>query len=431
MSPKNRPLLQAVLGNTGWLLFEKALRLLVGLAVTAWVARYLGPEEFGLFNYALALIALLAVLANAGLDLVVVRNLVRQPQQADSILGSAFFLKALGSAAAVLLALAAALLLSPADTRFTWIVLLLALSLPAQAFDPIDLWFRANLQSRHAVIARNGAFLAVSIARVLLIFHEAPVIAFAWAVVLESWLAALGLITAYRLRDGHLLAWRAVAQHVHELAKQCWPLLLSGVMVGIYLRIDQVMLGRMLGSEAVGIYSAGIFFSELWYVIPSAIVMSMAPVFAKTRDADPLLYQHQLERLFRWLALASYAAAATMTLISNTLVILMFGEQYAEAAGVLAVHAWTGVFVALGVASSQYLMLEDLNRISLQRTTVGALLNVVLNLLLIPRYGPMGAAWATLLSYAVATLFLIQNEASRKCLKMLLRALVPFKWRAA
>jgi polysaccharide transporter, PST family len=431
VSLKNRPLVQAVLGNTGWLLLDKALRLLVGLAVTAWVARYLGPEQFGLFNYALALIALLAVLANAGLDLVVVRNIVRHPDEVESILGSALLLKALGSAIAVVFALAAAMLLSSGDSRFTWMVVLLALSLPAQALDPIELWFRANLQARHAVIARNGAFLVVSVARVLLIFHEAPLVAFAWAVLLESWLAALGLITAYRLRGGHLLAWRAVARHVHELVQQCWPLLLSGVMVGIYLRIDQVMLGRMLGSEAVGIYSAGIFFSELWYVIPSAIVMSMAPVFAKTREIDPLLYQRQLERLFRWLALASYAAAATMTLISQTLVVLMFGAQYADAAGVLAVHAWTGVFVALGVASSQYLMLEDLNRISLQRTAVGALLNVALNLVLIPRYGPMGAAWATLMSYAVATLFLVQNEASRRCLKMLLRALLPFRSRAA
>jgi PST family polysaccharide transporter len=355
---------------------------------------------------------------------VLVREIARNPGERDSLLGSAFALKATGGALAVLCAaLAGSLLEGPGPLRA--LVVVAALSLLFQAFDSVDLWFQSQLQARHAAIARNLAFLAVALVKIGLIWLEAPLLAFAAAVLLEAALAAAALAAAYRQQRNRILAWRARTATMLLLLRQGWPLLLSGFMVAIYMRIDQVMLGHMAGPGAVGIYSCAVFLSEPLYLAPMAIVASAAPVLAQTRESDPALYRRRLERLFRLMVLLSIAMALPVSLLSGPLVELIFGEAFRDAAGVLAVHAWATLFVALGVASSQYLVLEDLNRISLQRTLVGAVLNVVLNLLWIPSYGALGCAWATLLSYAAASLFLFHTEPSRRCLAIMLRAVLP------
>ena len=423
--------LTGILGNTGWLLAEKALRMILGLFVGGWVARYLGPEQFGLFNYALALVALFAILANAGLDSVVVRDVVCDPAGRDTVLGSAFLLKLAGGLLAVLGATAAGLLFDAGDDRVHWLVVLMALALLAQAFDTIDLYFQSKLQARYAVFARNVAFVLLAAVKIALILSEAPLIAFAWAVFAESMLSALGLVAAYRLASNRITAWRGSIARMRGLLRQCWPLMLSGLMVAVYTRIDQVMLGTMAGTESVGIYSAGTLLSELWYVVPVAIVVSAAPVLTRARAADPALYRHQLILLFRWLGTFCGAIALPVSLFSEPLVALVFGDAYRASGAVLAVHVWATLFVALGVISSQYLLLEDLNRVSLQRTLAGAAVNILLNMIWIPMYGPVGAAWATLVSYAVASLSLFHNRKSRECLLLMLQALRPSAGRAA
>jgi PST family polysaccharide transporter len=420
-----RPVVAAVLGNAGWLLAEKALRLGLGVAVSALVARYLGPEQFGVLNYALALVALFAVLANVGLDAVVVREIARNPGDREVLLGSAFALKAAGGALALCGALGAAFFLRDENGSFLWVVLPAALALVFQAFETIDLWFQAQLQARSAAVARNAAFIAVAIVKLALVWFHAPLQAFAWAVFLEAALTAAALIVAYRMQHWRVSAWRPRADRIGSLLRQGWPLVLSGFMVAIYMRIDQVMLGYMVGPEAVGVYSSAVFLSEPWFFVPVAIVTSAAPALARCREADTALYVRRLEQMFRLLLLLSVAIALPLSLCSDALIALVFGTAFQGAGAVLAVHAWATVFVALGVGSGQYLVLEDLTRISLQRTLAGAALNIVLNILWIPEHGALGSAWATLFSYALASLFLFQTPGSRRCLGIMLRAVWP------
>jgi PST family polysaccharide transporter len=421
-----RALVGALLGNTGWLLGEKVVRLLVGLAVGALVARYLGPDRFGELSYALALVGLFAVLANVGLDAVVVREIARRPEARDTILGTAFALKAAGGLVAIAGASVAASFAAQSLGALPSLVLPAALALVLQAFDTVDLWFQSRLRARYAVLARNAAFLAVALVKLALVWLGAPLAAFAWAILLEAVLAAAALAAAYRIDRQRMLAWRVRAACAADLLRQGWPLLLSGFMTSIYMRIDQVMLGALAGAEAVGRYSSAVFLSEVLFVVPVAIVTSAAPILASARESDPARYQAQMERLFRALLAVSFVLALATSLLSGPLVAVVFGEAYRGAASVLAVHAWATVFVALGLGSGQFLVLENLTRIAFQRTAVGAALNIVLNLFWIPEYGAIGCAWATLISYAVASLFLFHTSASRRCLGLMLRALRPF-----
>lgn len=421
----SRPLLAALAANTGWLLGEKILRLAVGLIVGALTVRYLGPEQFGLLSYALAFVTLVSVLANLGLDAIVVRDIARNPHARDAILGSAFVLRAAGALVAVGGAAAAGALLDTAAPGLRLLAFVTALSLVFQALDPIDVWFKSQLRARVAVIARNAAFVIASGARLLLIWAEAPLLGFAFMITAEAALSALALLIAYRTEGNRLRDWRPDYPMMRELARQGWPLMLAGLMVSLYMRIDQVMLGQMAGTQALGLYSAAVLLSEPLHFVPMAIVASAAPVLAHWHRSDPALFHARMEELFRVLLLIAAAMALPISLLSRPLAELLFGPEFRDAGPVLAVHVWSSVFVALGVASSQYLVLEDLTRVSAQRTLVGAALNIMLNFFWIPAYGALGCAWATLISYATASLFLFHTPSSRRCLALMARALRP------
>jgi PST family polysaccharide transporter len=192
---------------------------------------------------------------------------------------------------------------------------------------------------------------------------------------------------------------------VRSLLKESWPFLLSSLAVMIYMRIDQIMLASAVGSYEVGLYSAALRLSEIWYVIPMAIVGSVAPSLTATHGQSRAVYYGRLQRLFTSLVKLAYLVAVPMSLLSTPLIVLLFGPQYAGAGPVLAIHIWTAVFVFIGVATGPWIINEGLGRIQFYRTVIGAITNILLNLYLIPKYGAIGAAIATLLSQAVAVYF--------------------------
>jgi PST family polysaccharide transporter len=194
--------LQKLIGNTGWLFADRILRIGIGLGLGVWIARYLGPDRFGLLSYAGAFVSLFSIFATLGLDGIVVRELVREPDVKNGILGSAFALKLTGSGITLIAAVTAILVLRPADTLVHQLVAIIAAGTIFQSLDTIDFWFQARVESRYSIYARSSAFLLVSALKVVLILNDAPLIAFAWAGVLELFLGAVGLVLAFRI-TGH------------------------------------------------------------------------------------------------------------------------------------------------------------------------------------------------------------------------------------
>lgn len=398
----HRPNLLMSLDNLGWLIADKVLRLGVGLVVGVWLARYLGPEQFGLFNYALALVALFGAIASVGLNGIVVRDLVRQPEFTVATLGSGFVLQLFGGLVAFVSAVLVVLLLRPDDPLSGYLVAVLGAALVFKASDVVRYAFEAQVASRHVVRVDAAAFLLLATVKIGLILAEAPLVAFAWAAFAEAGLVATGLFLLAVRRGPSPGQWRASVQRMKTLLADSWPLVLSGLAVMVYMRIDQIMLGQMLGDEAVGMYSAAIRISEVWYFVPMAIISSVMPTIIAARKDNPEKYLAQFQKLYESLAMLALIVALTMSLLSGWVIVLLYGSGYAEAGPVLALHTWAGVFVFLGLASSQWLIQEGRQSIILQRTVLGAVLNIIANLYFIPAYGAVGAAWATLISYAIA-----------------------------
>jgi polysaccharide transporter, PST family len=417
--------LQKLIGNTGWLFADKILRIGVGLVVSVWIARFLGPAQYGLFNYALAFVALFGIFATLGLDGIVVRELVNYPERKDEILGTAFVLKLAGGGLALLLAVAAILLLRPADSLVHWLVAIIAAGTIFQSLDTIDFWYQARVESRFVVYVRSSAFLLVSAVKVLLILKKAPLIAFALAGCLEILLGALGLAIIYRMTGQRVLKWGMTAQRLGQTIKDSWPVAIGGIAVMVYMKIDQVMLGQMMGNKAVGVYSAAIRLSEVWYFIPMSIVASVTPSLIEAKKISPAVYFHRLAKLFRLMSALGLGIAIPMTFLSGYVAKALYGDEYGGVGPILAIHIWAALFVFLGVAQSPWSINEGLTKLALARTITGAAVNVLLNLLLIPQYGPIGAAIATTVSYAISAVALNAVSArTRPILALQLRSML-------
>lgn len=397
---ENRDELQHAIGNTGWLFADRMFRMGAGVVINVWMTRYLGPDRFGTLNYAIAFVALFSVMATLGLEGIVVRELVRRPEERREILGSAMLLRAIGGMVTTLCSVAAITLMRTGESGFTAMVAVIASATIFQALEVFDFWFQSRLEAKYSVIAKNVSFVLVSAFRVALILNQAPLMAFAVAWTAEFALTSLALAAAF-VGAGHSPGKiRVRKRECLNLLGNGWPLMLSTLSVIIYMKIDQVMLGEMLDATAVGIYSSAAKLSEIWYFIPMIVTSSVMPSLIRIRETDEPFYRRRLQRLFRLLSALALSIAVPMTFLSTPLVTLLYGERFAAAGPILAVHIWASIFVFVGVAQSAWDLAENHTRLSLLRTTGGAVVNVLLNLVLIPRFGAMGAAVATVISYA-------------------------------
>lgn len=420
----HRPNLVKIIDNIGWLFVDKVLRMGVGLLVGVWVARYLGPEQFGLLSFATAFVGLFSAIASVGLQDVVVRDIVYEPACTEETLGTAASLQFIGGLVAYGLILGTIFWLRPDDGLAKIIVAILGAAMLFKASEVAVFWFESQVQSKYTVLVQNGAFLVFAVIKMALILTHAPLIAFAWVTIAEGLLVAALMVGMLGLRGPRLQQLHPTCARAKALLKDSWPLMLSGVAVMIYMKIDQIMLGQMAGDEAVGTYSAAVRISEVWYFIPTVIVASVFPTILDAKKRSEEHYYQRLQHLFDLVFWLSVGVALPLSFMSTYIVILLFGVAYAESGPVLSIHIWGAVFVFLGVASSKWLLAENRQILSFQRTALGLISNVLLNCLLIPKYGALGAAYATVISFAIAGLFydLLQKE-TRKIFLMKVSAL--------
>ena len=396
---KGRQQLQQIIGNTSWLLVDRILRMGVALIVGVWVARYLGPERYGMLSYALALVTLFSPLVSLGLEDVVVRDIVRDPTRKDETLGTAFVLMLIGSVVSFSAVIGTILFLRRDDSPMHWLIAIIAAGSIFQSFSIIECWFNSQIQARYAVLAKSASFFACSVIKIALIKNDATLIAFAWVSSVEIALGSMGLIYAYESKGGSFRNWQGTLKRARSLLKDSWPLAFAVLAMTIYERIDQVMLGEMAGSEEVGIYSVAVRLAEMGIFIPTALYWSFFPSIVKAKSVSDDQFYKKLQKFYNLMALSSYAIAVPVTIMSKWLVGFLYGETYAKAGLILSVLIWANIFTFLEIARSSFLATMNWTKAYLITVLLGAILNIVLNLVLIPKYGGIGAATASLIAY--------------------------------
>jgi len=401
---EGRPVLQNIIANTGWLAADQILRMGVGLLVGIWVARYLGPERFGLLNYAVAFVAMFSSLATLGLDGIVVRDIVREPSRKEEILGTAFFLKIVGGCATFLITALVILAVRPQDRLTHWLVGITAIGTIFQAFDTIDFWFQAKVQSKYTVYAKNCSYLLISVVKISLIFMHAPLIAFAWAGLAETIIGSAGLVVAYRMNGEILKSWGADIALAKSLLRDSWPLIFSSTFVLINMLIDKIMLGDLASNTEVGLYSAAARLSELWYFIPMMVGASVTPTLVKVKEQSESSYHKKLQQTYNLMTIAALALALPTTFLSHKLIAILYGPGYAPAAHMLSIHIWTGLFVFHVSIRTRSLMIEEKQRFIAVIAFFTMIFNIIFNIYLIPAYGGVGASYASLFSWVLCVI---------------------------
>jgi PST family polysaccharide transporter len=426
---ENRPGLVKILDNIGWLFFDKILRMGVGLLVGVWIARYLGPEQFGLFNYALAFTGLFGVIATLGLQSIVVRDIVRDPDGARLTLGTAALMQFIGGLIAYVLILTVIAYLRPDDPLTRSIVAIFGVMLLFKAGDIVLYWFESQVQSKYVVWVQNSVFLVFAIGKVALIMNNAALTAFVWLMVAEAILVALILIILFVRLGKPLAALKANGKRAKTLLKDSWPLLLSSMAIVVYMKIDQIMLGEMVGEESVGIFSAAVKLSEVWYFVPMMIVASVFPTIIANKQTNEALYIERVQRLYNLLAFISVTVGLVFSFISSWLVAALYGADYAKAAAVLAIQIWAGIFVSMGIARGKWLLAENLQHVGYWYIALAMVINVAGNYFMIPIYEEIGAAISTVISQATAAIIApALFKETRVSSIMLLKSLNPIGW---
>lgn len=372
--------------------------------VGVWVARYLGPNDLGVISYIGAIVGIFGSFSKLGLDGIVIRELVANSKDKYTYLGTAFWLKLLGAFLAVAMILIASYFLH-LDARTRFYIFIISIGLVFQPLEVVDFLFQAQANSKLISIGKFFQLVLSAFLRLGLIFFGAKLLWFVIAVMVDQILIGVILIIVYKTKsykDYYNFFDMRVAK---KLLMDSWPMIFTSFVIMIYMRIDQIMIQGMLGNEGVGIYSVALRLSEVWYFVPMIIVNSIFPALINAKSSNEDLYLVRLQRLYTFLIWISISVSIAITFLAHPVINFLYGPEFISAADVLIVHIWTGVFVFFGCAKGKWVLTENIQKISLYCTGVGAVANVLINFILIPYMGVAGAAIATLIAQAISALF--------------------------
>jgi O-antigen/teichoic acid export membrane protein len=417
--------LQSAIGNTAWLFADRLVRMAVGLVVGIWMARELGPGDFGILSYSIALTSILGGLASLGLDGILVRELANRPDRRNVLLGSAFAVKLAGGLATTAISIAAVAMIRPGDALSLVLVAISASAFICQSLLVVDLFHQSRVESRRTVVANMAAFLPATLARIGLLVTHSPVVYFAWVALAEALLLSAFLVHSYRRNFGQVRDWTVDLGVARNLLRQSWPLVFASFAVMVQAKVDQVMLGQFVGDGEVGQYSAALRVVEAIAFLPVIVASTLAPHIATARLRGMAEFEARLCDTYRLMFILFVVLAIPLALAGGPAVLALFGEDYSRAAALLPLLAVRLFFANFGIAKSLFITNESLFAYSLVASLVGAAVNVAANMVLIPRYQAEGAIIAGIISFGVtifaADLFMGRT---RRHLRLMLRAIV-------
>jgi O-antigen/teichoic acid export membrane protein len=406
--------LHKLLENSSWLMIDKLSKLFPGIIIMALIARYLGPEEFGIWNYALALTTIVGSLAILGMDKIAVKELLNNEQQQGSIVGTIIFMRLIAAITCMLVSTSIVMLSRQHQQLYLYCTIFSSLIIVLQSFDVLDYFYQAKNQVKRVIIPKVVVFLIFCAIKLLIIYLHGTLITFLWTAVIELLVTYAIIVTIYWYyhTPGHPLQVSLFL--AKTLLAQGWPLVISGLVVVLFLKIDLVLLDVLANPATLGEYVSAAKISELWYAVPTVLSVAMLPGLIQQKKNNKTAYIHTLEKWLRLSFWLSFAIAVFVTLTAHILIPFLYGAGYSAASLMLMIHIWASIPVFTSIVLVQYLFVEGEYKIYLYANTSGLIVNVVVNLFLIPAYGGTGAAIATVVAYTTVYSVLVALDKSRQ-----------------
>ncbi|NCS98916.1 flippase [Candidatus Parcubacteria bacterium] len=412
--------------NTGWMFGGRIFAMTVAFVVSIYIARYLGPSNYGLFNYVISFVGLFGFLSSLGLDGVLNREIVKDHDKKDTLIGTSFYLKLAGSVLAIITVFIVSIF-TTSDTFTLILIWLFALNFIPTAFNVLEVYFNSQVLAKKVVISQITAGAISAILKLLLIYFDKGIFWLTVIYIVEATIIALLLLFNFTKIGNSIKKLKFDLKVAKSLLSDSWPLILSGVAVGIYMKIDQVMIKNMLGNEQVGLYAVAVKLSEIWYFIPGIITASVFPAIVNAYKRSEEEFNKRMSKLYFVMFWSSFLIALSTTFLAGPIVKILFGEAYLGSVAVLQIYIWSGIFVFLGVSVGKYLLTKNYIKISLLGTTLGSIINVLMNLFLIGRIGIEGAAISTFVSYSISVFIILFIYKTRNHGLLMLKSIVKLK----
>ena len=390
--------------NAGWIIGGKLVNKLLAFLVGILTARYLGPDNYGLLNYAAAYTSFFASICTLGINSVIVKDFVDHPEQAGNAIGTTILLRAISSFLSAVMIIGIVAIIDYDEPLTIAVVALSCVGLIFQIFDTLNYWFQSRLQSKYSVIASLLSYLAVSGYKIVLLVMGKSVKWFALASSLDYIVLTVFLLAAYYSNKGP--KFTCSLQKAKTLLYSSSSFIISGLMVSIYACTDKFMLKQMLGGSSVGFYSLASTLSVSWAFILSAVIDSFYPEIVKSYTENYLVYERKNRQLYAIVFYLSIAMSAIICILSKPMIAILYGTSYAPAIQPLRIVVWYTAFSYLGVARNVWMVCEGQQRFLKYLYIGAAIINVILNLFLIPLWGASGAAMASLITQISTTLLL-------------------------
>lgn len=389
-------------GNTSWVIAQNVIQMLLSVVVGALSARYLGPSNYGLINYAASFVSLFSAISTLGMDGVLIKKMVEHPDREGEFLGSCLVFRLLAGLFSTISILLLVLVLNPGDAATFWVCAIYTVNILFQSFEIINCWFQRHLKSKYPSIARIVAYIVMSAWKIFLLATGKNVYWFAFSAALDYLVVAILLYYFYRRNDAPNLHFSSASGK--EVLKLSYHFIISGLMVALYGQMDRIMLNSMLGQESVGYYSAASSICAMWLFVPTALINSARPLIMEQKEKNEALYLKRIQQLYSGVIWLCILVSFGVLLLGPLVIRILYGSEFAPAASALKILIWSEVFSMIGTARGIWIVTENKNKYVKYYLIYGVIVNAILNYLLIPPLGICGASIATLVTQVVTSI---------------------------
>ena len=419
---------QKIVRNLIWAMTGKIVTLLGSFLVGIIVARYLGPEQYGIMSYVISYIAIFQVVANFGLEGIEIREEAKEGADRDVLVGTAFTLKCLLAIITIGIT-GVTVMITEQESYVRWLIMLYSISMVLNSFSAIRNYFTALIWNEYVVKTEIMRTLIGAGVKIALLLCKASLVWFIVALLFDSFLIASGYVMAYQKKIASIRKWRIDKATARYYIYQSFPLFLSAVMTTVYMKVDQLMIGNMLKKTSTGIYAVACTFVEICIFIPTILSQTITPVLVNNYQQDKEVYREKAQIFMNITTWICILIAVLISLSSPLIIRYSYGLQYMAAVPVLQLLIFRLIGVASAQISGQLIIIEQTQKYAILRNTAGCIVCIVLNLILLPLYGLYGAAISAVVTSLVAGLIIhLFIPAYRSIFKQQIRCLA-YGWK--
>lgn len=389
--------------NSGWIIGEQVFRMLIQLVVGVITARYLGPSNYGSLNYTASFVTFFTSIATLGMDGVIIKKLIEHPDEEGAYIGSCMGLRLIASFLSILSVSVIVYILNPSDYIKLVLVFLQSFQLSFKAIEILDSWFQRYLKSKYVSVGKMIACIVVSAYKIFLLATSKSIIWFALSSSLMEAVIAFVEWVFYKREGGRKLSFSfSIGKQV---LSESYHFILSGLMVAIYSQMDKIMIGQMLTDTDVGYYTTATAICGMWIFVPTAIINSFNPMIMELKkNGNERIYLRRLQQLYSFVIWLCLGFSLVIAVLAKIIVLVLYGSSYLGAVGALRITIWCETFAMIGTLRGIWIICENKNKYVKYYVAIGAIVNLVLNAIMIPRIGINGAAIATLITQITTSL---------------------------